>query len=242
MVVAATIAPVLNVAYCSFSRSLSLSFLFMFAFVGLTRIDVFPFFSWIPLWVILSLLRQPVPRSSVLSLWQSSGIHPCGDFLFVGTTHQATPHKWHQHFLWFWMAFPRYCVSGSSDVRSADLELLYNLASRPAPYSRQSGQALSKSCLFFPGKTCIRRCMTQLCQPYSGRPLCCNFFVRWAAEQGWTSFEFVFILIVFDRKRHWQLPLQESTTCDAQVTGKFWQVLRPTLPQPALYANSCSWE
>lgn len=95
---------------------------------------------------------------------------------------------------------------------------------------------------FFPGKTCIRRCMTQLCQPYSGRPLCCNFFVRWAAEQGWTSFEFVFILIVFDRKRHWQLPLQESTTCDAQVTGKFWPVLRPTLPQPALYANSCSWE
>lgn len=93
MVVAATIAPVLNVAYCSFSTSLSLSFLFMFAFVDLTRIDVFPFFSWIPLWVILSLLRQPVPRSSVLSLWQSSGIHPCGDFLFVGTTHQATPQR-----------------------------------------------------------------------------------------------------------------------------------------------------
>lgn len=36
----------------------------------------------------------------------------------------------------------------------------------------------------------------------------------------------------------WHLAMQESMTCGAQVTGRFWQVLQPTIPQFALVVKS----
>lgn len=85
----------------------------------------------------------------LLLAWQSSGIHPCGDFLFVGTAHQVSAERlmegpWEGMqtlgFLWFANLHERlyqHDLSGSSDVWPTDLELLHNLAPRPAPCSRQ---------------------------------------------------------------------------------------------------------